>query len=538
MAKQNIINYRYDDEIRREEYKPELVEDVFGSGGALEADEDQYNLFLKDPEQYSYLYGFSEDIAADENFKIAKKEIRYDADHDKLALLMRLTHPSDLCFKFEDGRITVPDNLSPAQVKALAQLLWFHNISGLELPDSNSPEFNQDFAAADAAVKQEYQEKPKVIEPVEKVDMPEEKKEEKKPDLKKIDEQLQKYVKRLGKDKRSYKSSKSRDEVVWRIYPDANAKDKDGKCEKGVTAHTYSIEIKARIDRNGVLNVSWNTPNAKKLENDQADEIINMAKNSGYTHFQLTGDITDSDKSAFRDACGRNGIVPLGFYPNEFHVRNMIDLASKSLSEDAVIKYKAAMAKQLRENIAEQGQQFEGNRLEKTIKNLEGAVKYDKFNSFASKKLLSRMMKINGSKNAVEIIAACQVYNNMLVEYGDEDNKLKDLSADELLKEFEKRLETQTEEVLKEIDERYREAEEENTNGKGVNMSDIIGTMTSNAKSDLDFTMSDIKGDCGIEIQRIPVSRGKFSYQDLKNYRNEKHQPLPQMLRNNQHSRS
>lgn len=537
MTKHNVINYRYTDEIRREEYRPELVEDVFASGGALEADESQYNLFLKDPEQYSFLYGFSEDIAADKNFEIAKSEVQYDPDHDKLALLMRLTHPSDLTFKFEDGKVTVPDNLSPAQIKALAQLLWFHNISGLELPDSNSPEFNQNFAAADAAVKQEYQEKPKVIAPVEKVDMPEEKKEEKKPDIKKIDEQLQRYVKRLGKDKRSYKRNKGRFEITYRIYPDPSAKDKDGKCEKGVTAHTYAIEIKAKIDRNGVLNVSWNTPNAKELTAGQADEILDTIKNAGYTHFQFGNDMTDLDKKAFREACGRKGIVPLGIYPNEFHVKKMMIQAAENLPEEAVIKYKAAMAKQLRENIAEQGQQFEGNRLEKTIKNLEGTVKYDKFNSFASKKLLPQMMKINGSKDAVAIIAACQVYNAMLVEYGEEDNKLKDLSADELLKEFEKRLKSQKEEVKEEIDERYKEAEEENANGKGVNMSDIIGTMTGNAKSDLDFTMSDIKGDCGIDIQRIPVTKGKFSYQDLKNYRNERQQPLPYALRNNQLSR-
>ena len=50
-------------------------------------------------------------------------------------------------------------------------------------------------------------------------------------------------------------------------------------------------------------------------------------------------------------------------------------------------------------------------------------------------------------------------------------------------------------------------------------MSDIIGTMTGNAKSDLEFTMSDIKGDCGIDIQRLPITRGTFSYQDLKKYR-------------------
>ena len=125
----------------------------------------------------------------------------------------------------------------------------------------------------------------------------------------------------------------------------------------------------------------------------------------------------------------------------------------------------------------------------------------------------------------------------MLVEYGEEDNKLKDLSADELQTLFKQRLEAQKSEVLNEIDERYKEAEEENANGKGVNMSDIIGTMTGNAKSDLDFTMSDIKGDCGIDIQRIPVTKGKFSYQDLKNYRNERQQPLPYALRNNQLSR-
>ena len=49
--------------------------------------------------------------------------------------------------------------------------------------------------------------------------------------------------------------------------------------------------------------------------------------------------------------------------------------------------------------------------------------------------------------------------------------------------------------------------------------------------------MSDIKGDCGIDIQRIPVTKGKFSYQDLKNYRNERQQPLPYAVRNNQLSR-
>lgn len=532
MTKHNVINYRYTDEIRREEYRPELVEDVFAPGGALEADESQYNLFLKDPEQYSFLYGFSEDIAADKNFEIGQRKVQYDPDHDKLALLMRLTHPSDLTFKFEDGKVTVPDNLSPAQIKALAQLLWFHNISGLELPDSNSPEFNQNFAAADAAVKQEYQEKPKVIAPVEKVDMPEEKKEEKKPDIKKIDEHMKRWVEvRLGKNSKSYKRKKSRSEVTWRIYPDPNAKDKDGKCEKGVTAHTYSVEIKAYLDKNGVLNMTWNTPNTKKMEQDQYDEIVDIMKNQGYTHFQFGNEMTDGDKSEFRKSCGRKGIVPLGIYPNEFHVKTMMSLAAENLPEEAVIKYKAAMAKQLRENIAEQGQQFEGNRLEKTIKNLEGAVKYDKFNSFASKKLLPQMMKINGSKDAVAIIAACQVYNEMLIEYGEEDSKLRDASADKLLNEFKDRLDEKKFGVKEEI----KAAMDDKLYGKDV--SEIIGTMTSNAKSDLEFTMSEIKGDCGIDIQRIPVTKGRFSYRNSENDRNGRHQPAPYAPRNNQPSR-
>ena len=273
-----------------------------------------------------------------------------------------------------------------------------------------------------------------------------------------------------------------------------------------------------------------NIPLCNKYDNIrcyQLDEIVDIFKNAGYTHMQFGPDMTDGDKGEFRKACGRKGIVPVGIYPNEFHVRKMIAEATDNLPEEAVIKYKEALAKQLRENIAEQGQKFEGNRLEKTIKNLEGAVKYDKFNSFASKKLLPQMMRINAGKDAVEIIAACQVYNAMLVEYGEDDNKLKGLSPDELLQEFKNRLELQQEDVKAEIDERYKEAEEENNGGKSINMSDIIGTMTSNAKSDLEFTMSDIKGDCGIDIQRIPITKGKFSYTNLQGYQRKKESISP-----------
>ena len=254
-------------------------------------------------------------------------------------------------------------------------------------------------------------------------------------------------------------------------------------------------------------------------------------KNQGYTHFQFGNEMTDGDKSEFRKSCGRKGIVPLGIYPNEFHVKTMMSLAAENLPEEAVIKYKGAMAKQLRENIAEQGQQFEGNRLEKTIKNLEGAVKYDKFNSFASKKLLPQMMKINGSKDAVAIIAACQVYNEMLIEYGEEDSKLRDASADKLLNEFKDRLDEKKFGVKEEI----KAAMDDKLYGKDV--SEIIGTMTSNAKSDLEFTMSEIKGDCGIDIQRIPVTKGRFSYRNSENDRNGRHQPAPYAPRNNQPSR-
>ena len=523
MAGVNVINYKYkDDGERRDNYRPEIVAEIFEQGGKKETQTEQYALFNQDPDAYSFLYGFEQEVAADENFKIAKSEIKYDEQYKKLALLMHINHPSDLSFKFEDGKITLPEHLSPEQIKTLARLLWFHNISGIELPDTNSEEFNQGFEAAASVIEAENENKPKTATAVEPVEMPEEKKEEKYPDIKKIDEQLKRYTKRLGKDNRSYKRSKGKREIIYRIYPDPNAKDKDGKCEKGVTAHTYSVEIKAKIDKNGVLNVSWMTPNAKKLEPDQADEIVDMLKSAGYTHMQFGPDMTDGDKGEFRKACARKGIVPLGIYPNEFHVRTMLDEASKNLPEEAVIKYKEALAKQLRENIAEQGQKFEGNRLEKTIKNLEGAVKYDKFNSFASKKLLPQMMRINAGKDAVKIIAACQVYNAMLVEYGEDDNKLKGLSPDELLQEFKNRLELQQEDVKAEIDDRYKEAEEENNGGKSINMSDIIGTMTSNAKSDLEFTMSDIKGDCGIDIQRIPITKGKFSYTDLQDYRREK----------------
>ena len=533
MAGVNVINYKYkDDGARRDDYRPEIVGEIFEQGGKKEAQTEQYALFNQDPDAYSFLYGFEQEVAADENFKIAKSEIKYDEQHKKLALLMRLSHPSDLSFKFEDGKITLPEHMSPEQIKTLARLLWFHNISGIELPESNTEEFNQGFEAAASVIEAENESKPKTITAVEPVAMPEEKKEEKHPDIKKIDEQLKRYTKRLGKDKRSYKRTKGSREIIYRIYPDPNAKDKDGKCEKGVTAHTYTIEIKARIDKNGVLNVSWKTPNAKELTAGQADEVVDMLKNAGYTHMQFGPDMTDDDKKAFREACARKGIVPIGIYPNEFHVRKMIAQATDNLPEEALIKYKEALAKQLRENIAEQGQKFEDNRLEKTIKNLEGAVKYDRFNTFASKKLLPQMMRINTSKDAVKIIAACQVYNAMLIEYGEEDNKLKGLSSDELLQEFENRLKSQQEEVKAEIDDRYKEAEEETSGGKSINMSDIIGTMTSNAKADLEFTMSDIKGDCGIEIQRIPITKGKFSYKDLQDYRQGQEEQKLRFLQN------
>lgn len=269
------------------------------------------------------------------------------------------------------------------------------------------------------------------------------KKEEKKKDdrstIQQVDDALKGFMVRQGKHEDStYTVDRKFDgSIAYRLYGKEGAIKDDGREKDGVPQHTYDAEIRAKEveDKSNPnkkrLVMTFGTPNGKDLPGNCAIEILNIMKARGNTHIRFGTNMTDGEKKAFREACGSIGVVPIGITLNEHQVKKMLGEAENSLSSEDLQKYKLRLAKQLRKNIAEKGDSLAGNRLEATINNLEGSVKYNKFNDFACDVLKhientkqgkerqedGTYVKTNTPVDSVKIIATGSAYAELIDEY-------------------------------------------------------------------------------------------------------------------------
>lgn len=374
-------DYKYADY----EYEPQAV--------AAEAEQmlRDYNLTEEEisnyTKDYARLLTFKDKIEGGLNGEVEGPKIqllkdRTGQDKPVLTLLAQLEREGGSKFSFIvcNGQIAISpqEDMKPEDYKKLVQFCWINDISKVEFSDAVDKNFQQEYMKAE-----ESYEECAVLgygEPNQTPlnDEQEKKKEIKQPDLKKLDENLKKYMTRLGKEKDStyYRNKMWKGYLCYRLYGRPEDRKSDGVYEKGSYKETYEVDLRFKIvpnteykdnpNQTSVIVCRYATPGRKDIDGGNIDEIISMLKGQGVTMVDCGPHVKDSDKGKIRESCARFGLLPT-FNLNEHHVNKMMGVAASSLSAEDVLKYKRRMAKKLRKQIAKGNEDINKSRLRDII---------------------------------------------------------------------------------------------------------------------------------------------------------------------------
>ena len=111
--------------------------------------------------------------------------------------------------------------------------------------------------------------------------------------------------------------------------------DKDGNIK-----YNYAVKIFFKVDSNGVLHLSYRTPNGKKLDPLYSDAVAGKLKDMKITHFRIPKGWRNDDVATWRKSLAEKGIVPTGISLNRSKVEGMLEAAKKKLSTEEYNKYK------------------------------------------------------------------------------------------------------------------------------------------------------------------------------------------------------
>lgn len=355
---------------------------------------------------------------------------RTGQDKPVLTLLVELEREGRDNFSFLviNGQIAVDpkQNMQPEDYQDLVKFCWINGISDVQFPDVVDKNFQQEYMKAEESydhhavlgygsptqtplndeldleydegtdvinqsIQAEAEENKKIYEEAaklpqdlqdayvaDKTQEQEKKKEIKQPDLKKLDENLKKYMARLGKEKDStyYRNKMWKGYLSYRLYGRPEDRKSDGVYEKGSYKETYEVDLRFKIvpnteykdnpNQTSVIVCRYATPGRKDIDGGNIDEIISMLKGQGVTMVDCGPHVKDSDKGKIRESCARFGLLPT-FNLNEHHVNKMMGVAASSLSAEDVLKYKRRMAKKLRKQIAKGNEDIDKSRLRDII---------------------------------------------------------------------------------------------------------------------------------------------------------------------------
>ncbi len=416
--------------------------------------------FQQNPDMFAQTFSIIDNMEGEANINVSMRPDRNGEEH--FVALFRNCGGSGLNFAVTDGNIIIQDiaEMTEAQYLELARFCWINSLS-VSFPDGVDDHFrcqlnneigiyqqtqrmafrvpNEDEnaetnnaideeAQADAAARAAAEQLPedergdfifneRRLRAAERMNNTE----NSTPDLDKIKNRMKRYTKRLGKvegvDFFSHQSVMS-GALVYRIYKDGAAAEKDGRRQKdGSYPQTYDVEMRFMFDKNNNLNASYATPPNVPIARKYADEMVGVLKGNGCNYIEFEQPMSDDDKATFRDVCACNGVVPLGFNLSKTHVNKMINSASGTLTDKALLEYKGRLAKQLRKQLEENNIPFDSdsNDLKLTIEKFEAEVKYSKFNKACAdiqKHIhnVSKTRETDGSPDAVKVIGAAQAF--------------------------------------------------------------------------------------------------------------------------------
>lgn len=350
----------------------------------------------KDSRDYARMYSLREKVKEDFGAEFTEIKKRPGGAEERISMLIQHIQPSDLSLAVSNGFVQIDPNqvLSEAQYKDLVRFCDMNNITNVTFPANVDEGFRKEFmdvyahsgsAPENTAVlgyapegsfsnideevrrrnnppeDQNHEntgqpEPAPAQEPVtaqaDPVPAAEKKKEEEKhPDLKKIEENMEKFMSpRSGKIKdRTYFKTKSNGELHYRIYAKPEDRESDGKWDKNTKTYkqNYEFDLKFSIVK-GQMTCVFSSPGNKPIEGNYADEIVSMMKAQGYTTIDF-GDIEDPDKGKFRDSCASFGVLP-SFNLGEKQARGMLNKARDSYIVN-LPGYKLRMADKLRSQI-------------------------------------------------------------------------------------------------------------------------------------------------------------------------------------------
>lgn len=250
------------------------------------------------------------------------------------------------------------------------------------------------------------------------------------------------------------------------------------KGKKNKPYMTFSFEM-----RNGLLTLGYSVKDGEKLPNEWAEKIIENLKEQGNDYIDISQVASDADKGAFREACAKKGVIPVGINLKFSHLNKMKAAAKDALSQEEFLAWKEKLAKQLEVNALEKGTTLD---YQKDLKNFRDELidevrmvrfKDEAYDMFMKPKL--RALSEMTEPPATEVIGSFQAAGNIIMWFNTS------ASIDSILrKEMDDR--TVWNKLSKVDHDSFKEMHKILTKYSGKNVDDISVTAASGEKSDLE----------------------------------------------------
>ena len=400
--------------------------------------------FQKNSSLYTNLMNMKENLSANPDINS-----RISVDKDDLSLVVEMMKPSPFSFEVRDGRLTFSNvDVTQDQLKSMLDTLEHLGIKNVVLPDGLDARLKENMEKAqtareaeenrnynpDAARQGELNAGPAMpdVFGATPMNMPAPKPE---PEYKYDYDEL---VHKIEFDslQRNFHKTKglsffhdtSGGWDKWYVYDTQNPDNfkNDGKLDKDGSIKTKnSLVIWSRPDGNGGFKLGYTMPGHKPISKGYADELISFYKSAGITAIKFSG-LQGEDAATFRVRCARLGVIPVGIGINEKNAAEMIEEAGKKLNSQELLKYKLRLARQMRKNLRDKGDDInsDSNSDYKTfVEGLEGDYNYSPFKKAYDKVLKGQIDDAIHGKQADKVIGATSALTKLFDAYsGSEDN--------------------------------------------------------------------------------------------------------------------
>ena len=403
----------------------------------ISALEKQLGAHLKAPEVSTALHNIQ---SAAGNRANTKLEVDSEGN---LRLAVEHLKPTPFSFRISDGHLTFDNtNISQDQLKEMLGTLEKMGIKDIRLPegldaaladnltqamderrqaeDNNYSRDGGEPVTMSGAGEQQFPIRP---DEAAHIDTPEPKEPPKfSYDYKEFKHKLEFDVLQRNMGKReglSFFHTTSKGYDKWYVYDSENPDnfDTDGAIGKdGAVKNKNAFVIWAKEKSDGALELGFSMPAGKGISNALADKLISLHKDRGYTHIKF-GDLSEDDVGTFRTRCARLGIIPVGIGINEKNAAEMVQEASKRLSDVELQTFKWRLAQQMRANLRSQGNSVSGDRTEDYINELEGNYHFTPFKKAYDGVLKKMIEDESKSRKAEDAIGAVNAFKKIFEAY-------------------------------------------------------------------------------------------------------------------------